>query len=160
MDRLSFRLAAVVCALTAGLAAAPCHAQSNESISLMLDRATIIRPPAKTSMVVIGNPAIADVSVQKNGVMVLTGKSYGETNMIALDDQGQLISESWIKVGAPGRSNMVVVRGVDTETYSCTPNCQPTVVLGDSDKHFSKSGSQVSARNGQAATTPGQPGQR
>ncbi len=144
----------------AALLVAPACAQSNESIALMLDRATVIRPPAKTSMVVIGNPAIADVSVQKNGVMVLTGKSYGETNMIALDDQGQLISESWIRVGAPGRSNMVVVRGVETETYSCTPNCQPTVVLGDSDKHFSKSGSQVSARNGQAAASPGQPGQR
>jgi hypothetical protein len=155
----SLRLAAIACGFAVSLGAAPCSAQSNESIALMLDRATIIRAPAKTSMVVIGNPAIADVSVQKNGVMVLTGKSYGETNMIALDDQGQLISESWIKVGAPGRSNMVVVRGVDTETYSCTPNCQPTVMLGDSEKHFGKLGSQVGIRNGSANTT-GQTGQR
>jgi hypothetical protein len=159
MIPFSFRLAAIACGFAASLVTTQCSAQSNESISLMLDRATIIRPPAKTSMVVIGNPAIADVSVQKNGVMVLTGKSYGETNMIALDDQGQLISESWIKVGAPGRSNMVVVRGADTETYSCTPNCQPTVMLGDSEKHFGKLGSQVGSRNGSANAAP-QPGQR
>jgi Flp pilus assembly secretin CpaC len=160
MSHMSIRLAALACGLASILTASPSNAQSNESISLMLDRATIIRPPAKTSMVVIGNPAIADVAVQKNGVMVLTGKSYGETNMIALDDQGQLISESWIKVGALGRNNMVVVRGSETETYSCTPNCQPTVAVGDSDKHFSKSGAQVGTRNGQASAAPAQPGQR
>ena len=160
MSHMSLRLASIACGLAACLATAPCYAQSSETISLMLDRATIIRPPAKTSMVVIGNPAIADVAVQKNGVMVLTGKSFGETNMIALDEQGQLISESWIKVGALGRNNMVVVRGADTETYSCTPNCQPTVALGDSEKHFGKTGSQVGIRNGQASTSPAQAGQR
>jgi Pilus formation protein N terminal region len=155
-----FRLFAQASSVAVCILSAASTVQANESISLMLDRATIIRPPAKTSMVVIGNPSIADVSVQKNGVMVLTGKSYGETNMIALDDQGQLISESWIKVLAPARNNLIVVRGAETETYSCTPNCQPTVVLGDSDKHFSKTGAQVGSRNSTASAAPAQAGQR
>ena len=135
-----------IMALAAGVTAS--SAVANETITLMLDRATVIRSPAKTSMVVIGNPAIADVSVQKNGVMVLTGKSFGETNLLALDDQGQLVSESWIKVQAASRSNVVVYRGAETETYSCTPHCQPTIALGDSEKHFSKAGGQLGVRNG------------
>ncbi len=92
---------------------------------LQLDRATVIRPPAKTAMVVIGNPAIADVSVQKNGVMVADRKTYGETNMIALDDQGQLLSGKLDQGAGPAAQSPGVVRGAETETYSCTPIASP-----------------------------------
>ncbi len=139
------RLAAAILALGV---ATPALA-SDDAITLMLDRATVIKAPAKTVMVVIGNPAIADVSVQKNGVLVLTGKAFGETNLLAIDEQGQLVSESWLRVQASNR-NMVVYRGGEPETYSCTPNCQPTIALGDSDKHFGKVGAQTTARNGLA----------
>jgi hypothetical protein len=133
------------------LALAPAT-QAQEAISLMLDRATVIKAPAKTAMVVIGNPMIADVSVQKNGVLVLTGKSYGETNLLALDDEGKLVSESWIRVQGSNR-NLVVYRGSESESYNCSPNCQPTLSLGDSEKHFGKVGGQATARNGLANTT-------
>jgi Pilus formation protein N terminal region len=125
---------------------------AEEVISLNLDRATIIRAPANTAMVVIGNPGIADVAVQKSGVLVLTGKSFGETNMIAIDAEGKMISESWLRVkGAARTSNVVVYRAGEPETYSCTPDCQPTVSLGDSDKFFGRTGGQTGARNGFAA---------
>jgi Pilus formation protein N terminal region len=137
------------------IAASLGSAVANESISLMLDRATVIKAPAKTAMVVIGNPAIADVSVQRNGVLVLTGKTFGETNMLALDDEGKLISESWLRVQDNTR-NLVVYRGAETESYSCTPNCKPALALGDSEKHFGRSGSQSSARNGLANPNPQQ----
>ncbi len=55
------RLAAAILALGV---ATPALA-SDDAITLMLDRATVIKAPAKTVMVVIGNPAIADVSVQR-----------------------------------------------------------------------------------------------
>ncbi|MGL5115408.1 MAG: pilus assembly protein N-terminal domain-containing protein [Beijerinckiaceae bacterium] len=142
---LRLTLAAVaLCATTAA-------AFASDTIALTLDRATIIRAPEKTSMVVVGNPAIADVTVQKNGVMVLTGKNFGETNLLALDDQGKLISESWLRVEAMGRNRVTVYRGVDAETYACSPSCQPTVALGDSDKHFGKTSGQVGVRNALAA---------
>ena len=143
-------IAAAALSLGAALAV---PAAAEETINLVLDRATVIKAPAKTVMVVIGNPAIADVSVQKNGVMVLTGKAHGETNLLALDDQGQLVSESWLKVGASSR-NLVVFRGADPETYSCTPHCQPTIALGDGEKHFGKAGGQTTARNALANPTP------
>jgi hypothetical protein len=130
-------------------------ALANESISLMLDRATVIKAPAKTAMVVIGNPAIADVSVQRNGVLVLTGKNFGETNMLALDDEGKLISESWLRVQDNNR-NLLVYRGAETESYSCTPNCKPALALGDSEKHFARSGGQATARNTLANPNPQQ----
>jgi Pilus formation protein N terminal region len=144
-----FLISACIVAVTLGSAVA------NESISLMLDRAIVINAPPKAAMVVIGNPAIADVSVQRNGVLVLTGKTFGETNMLALDDEGKLISESWLRVQDNNR-NLVVYRGAETESYSCTPDCKPALALGDSDKHFGRSGGQASARNGLANPNPQQ----
>jgi Flp pilus assembly secretin CpaC len=129
-------------------------ALAQETINLQLDRATVIRAPAKTTTMVVGNPAIADVSVQKNGVIVLTAKSYGETNLLALDADGQLVSESWLKVHALARDNLVITRGVERETYSCAPTCVPTMTLGDSQKFFANTGGQVGARNGNASATP------
>jgi Flp pilus assembly secretin CpaC len=140
------------------LAAAPAAA-NDTVISIQVDRATVIKAPANTTMVVIGNPGIADVSVQKNGVMVLTGKSFGETNMIALNEKGEMVSESWLRVRPANRSTHVTVfRAGEPETYSCAPDCQPTVSLGDSDKFFGRAGGQVGARNGFAqGATPGAP---
>ncbi len=138
------------CVATAGLGSAA----ANDAITLMLDRATVIKAPAKTAMVVIGNPAIADVSVQRNGVLVLTGKAFGETNMLALDDDGKLISESWLRVLENNR-NLVIMRGAEAESYSCTPDCKPALALGDSEKHFARSGSQSVTRNGLANQNQG-----
>jgi Flp pilus assembly secretin CpaC len=126
-------------------------ASAQEVIALQIDRATVIRAPARTTTVVVGNPGIADVTVQKNGVIVLTAKSYGETNLLALDSEGNMVSESWLKVQAASRNNLIVTRGVDRETYSCAPSCVPTMTLGDSEKYFTSTGGQVSARNGAAA---------
>jgi hypothetical protein len=44
----------------------------------------------------------------------------------------------------------VVQRGMERETYSCAPNCQPTLSLGDVPRHFDSVGGQSTARNGLA----------
>jgi hypothetical protein len=135
--------------LAAGIALALPAAANETVIAISLDRATVIKAPAGTAMVVIGNPGIADVAVQKNGVMVLTGKSFGETNMIALNDKGEMISENWLRVRPANRnSHITVFRGGEPETYSCAPDCSPTVTLGDKNEFFGKTGGQVGARNG------------
>jgi Pilus formation protein N terminal region len=100
--------------------------------------------------VIVGNPMIADLSVQKNGIVVVTGKSYGITNVIALDNAGSLLAESLISVQGATDSVVVVQRGLDRESYSCTPNCQPSILLGDSNKYFSENGGQAGQRNGLA----------
>jgi hypothetical protein len=118
-----------------------------EPVAVMIDHAKVLRLPEKTQTVIVGNPFIADVSVQKNGVLVLTGKSYGRTNLIALDGSGTLIAESMISVQAPSDSVVTVQRGLDRESYSCTPNCQPSLLLGDANKYFSEVGGQAGQRN-------------
>ena len=122
-----------------------------DSVNVAVDHAKVIRLPERTQTVIIGNPFIADVTTQRNGVMVVTGKSYGVTNMIALDGSGTMIAESLISVRAPTESLVTVQRGLERESYSCTPICMPTLSLGDSSKHFDSVAAQAGARNGFAA---------
>ena len=110
-------------ALTALVALAPVAARANaaatETIQVTLDKATILRMPANAATIVIGNPIIADVTTLKNvGLVVLTGKGFGETNLIFLDRTGTAVEEATVRV--TGESNFVTVqRGLDRESYSC-----------------------------------------
>ena len=131
-----------------------------ETISVRLDQAKIARLPAGVSTIVVGNPLIADVSLQQGGLMVITGKGYGVTNLIALDRGGNMLSEQSIQVQGPTDNVVVVYRGMDRESYSCTPRCERRITLGDSGEFFDATINQSASRNGRAqgasgATTPG-----
>lgn len=128
----------------------PSASRANEIISVTVDHAKILRLPEKTSTIVLGNPFIADVALQKSGVVVVTGKSFGTTNMLALDASGNVIAESAIRVNSANDATVVVQRGVERETYSCAPRCEPALRLGDSSGFFSTVGGQAKARTGLA----------
>jgi Flp pilus assembly secretin CpaC len=153
-SRVKQPLAAAACGMLLAAGFAPVHAAPQpskaESVVVMVDHAKVVRLPEKAQTVIVGNPAIADVAIQKNGVMVVTGKSFGVTNLIALDAGGALLAESLVRVGADSDSVLTVQRGLERESYSCTPVCQPTAQLGDAQKYFGEVGSQASTRNGAA----------
>ncbi|SED61245.1 Pilus formation protein N terminal region [Rhizobiales bacterium GAS188] len=128
------------CMLCSGIASA-------ETLVVLTDRAKIIRLPDKTKTVVVGNPIVADVTLGKDGLVVLTGKSFGSTNLIALDAAGAILNESTVQVQQANENLVVMQRGMDRETYSCTPSCMPTVALGDETKYFTDAGTASSTRN-------------
>lgn len=122
-------------------------AQAAEPIYVQLDQAKIARLPASAVTLIIGNPMIADVTMLKvSGTMVITGKSFGETNLVALDKNGELVAESPIRVRG-GDSVLVVQRGAERESYSCSPECRFTPQLGDSQKLFVSTTTQIQQRN-------------
>ena len=120
-------------------------AAEDKTIVAIIDQARLVKIPAGTQTLVIGNPTVADVTLLKqNNLMVLTPRSFGETNFIALDSQGNPVAESMIRV-VGGGSAIVVQRGMDRQSYSCAPMCQPTERLGDDDKYVSAVASQTQA---------------
>jgi Flp pilus assembly secretin CpaC len=132
----------------ATLSTAMAHAA--EQLSVTLDQATLFKLPEKVATIVIGNPLIADIAVQSGGLVVVTGKGYGSTNMIVLDRAGAILMERAIVVRGPDAYAVSVYRGVERETYSCTPNCERRITLGDSADYFTRAMSQSSARDGAA----------
>ncbi len=129
----------------------PCPATPGETLVVKVDQARPVKVPPGTQTLIIGNPMIADVTlVKQGGVMVVTGKGYGETNLIALDSAGDPVAESTIEVIA-GDNALIVQRGLDRQSYTCAPRCQPSVRLGDDAKYFGEVSAQVQTHNTQAS---------
>jgi hypothetical protein len=129
------------------VAAMPAYAAP---IDVHLDRAKLIKLPERAATVVVGNPLIADLSIQPHGLAVITGKAYGATNFIVLDKDGAVLAEHNVQVEGPTDPTVVVYRGVARETYSCTPECLPRITLGDDPPFFDKTINQSGTRNTQA----------
>ena len=126
------------------------HPAAADTVTVVLDQARLMRVPERTATIVIGNPAIADVSLQNGGVLVVTGKGYGSTNYLALDRAGKVLAEHELLVKAPAENIVSVYYGVDRATLSCEPQCQPRVMLGDAPKIFDAAAQQSANRNGAA----------
>lgn len=122
-----------------------------DNMTVQLDQAQLLRLPNGVSTIVIGNPLIADASLQPGGLLVITGKGYGSTNLLALDRSGRVVLDRQLVVSKPRTGDVVVVqKGIDTETYSCTPECAPRATLGDTPNFFAAVTGQSAARAGQA----------
>jgi len=124
--------------------------RADDTIVVHLDEATVIKLPDRTSTVVVGNPLIADLSVQPGGLAVITGKSYGATNFLIMDKSGAVLTEHNIEVQGPTDKIVVVYRGINRATYSCTPECAARVTLADQTEFFTDTLARMSARNAQS----------
>lgn len=82
-------------------------------------------------------------------LFVITGKGFGETNLIALDGEGKTVRNYMIRVVGGGNA-LVVQRGMDRESYTCAPRCQPTARLGDDPKFYGDVTAQIRAHDAQA----------
>jgi hypothetical protein len=147
--RLPAILAYVSIALLAA-AAMTTRARAADLLTIYVDQATITKVPDNVATLVIGNPLIADVTVQPGGLLVVTGKGFGTTNLIALDRSGAVLTERNIQVLAAQDQIVYVWKGPARESYSCTPECDPRITLGDSPAFFDQTITQTGTRNARA----------
>jgi Flp pilus assembly secretin CpaC len=122
-------LAVLIAAALSG-SIAPALADS-APVSVKVNMARILRIDAPAATVIIGNPGIADVTIQDPQTLVLTGKSYGETNLIILDDSGNPIADTMVEVTQELADVVTVYMGGARQTYSCEPVCQSVIMIGD-----------------------------
>ena len=120
------------------------------SLGVPLDQAIVITLPAPAKDVVIGNPAIADVSISDQRHLIITGKMGGVTNLVVEDAAGRVIFNRQIVVGASSGDRVEVMRGAQVYSYACAPVCQQVAVSGGS----------PSAGGGAPAAGPARPARR
>ncbi|MEM9205666.1 MAG: pilus assembly protein N-terminal domain-containing protein [Pseudomonadota bacterium] len=144
--RMCVASTAVVAATLATSLFAPTEASANEMVLVELDLAKIVTLTEPAATIVLGNPAIADASIFDAERIVITGKSYGTTNLIALGPDGEELYNTLVTVRAPEQTLITVHRGGARSSYSCAPTCQPSLVVGDATENFDSVNSQVSAR--------------
>jgi Pilus formation protein N terminal region len=129
---------------------------SMDAIAVNVDQAKLVKLPTRVATIVVGNPLIADVTLQSGGILVVTGKGYGATNFIAMDRAGEVLVDRVIQVEGPTDQLVTIYRGIDRESYSCMPICQRRATLGDGDSYFKsvmdQAGTLSSQASGAAAT--------
>ena len=124
------------------LAGSPALAESTDPISVKVNMARILRISAPAATVIIGNPGVADITIQDPQTLVLTGRSYGQTNLIVLDAAGNPVADTIVSVvQAQGGDMVTVYMGSARQTLACEPVCQPTIMLGD-DSSFTQTATQ------------------
>jgi hypothetical protein len=143
-----------------GLALCPTAAlaaNSDAAVAVNVDQAELVKLPERVATIVVGNPLIADVTMQPGNMVIVTGKSFGATNFIAMNRAGEILLNRIIQVEGPTDRVITVYRGVDRESYSCMPICQRRLTLGDGEAYFKSTMEQAGALNTQATGTAAKP---
>ena len=70
------------------------------------------------------------MTLQDGNLLIVTGKTFGITNVIALDAAHNVIQDQRIMVERDDRKIVNLHKGSTRFTYACTPNCEPTLTIG------------------------------
>lgn len=109
------------------------HAGESGNYKVELNKTELLRLPGPATSIIIGNPKIADVTVQASDLLFVIGRGYGETNLIILDDKGEIMLDANLQVvNTLPEQGVRLYNGSSRQTYSCLPFCGPSPVLGDS----------------------------
>lgn len=108
------------------LAAAPLNAAQEERdvLRVYMDHARVLRLDRPVAKVIIGNAEVADATVADARTIVLTGKSFGSTNILLLDAGGNPIVDERILVTIDESNSVRVYKQTERTVFSCAPNCE------------------------------------
>ena len=124
---LTFKVRAIaVLAASAGLLA-PAARADEDILQVYMDHARVLKLDRPVSKVIIGNAEVADATVADANTIVLTGRSFGTTNLVLLDADGNAIVDERILVSIDEGSTVRVFRQTERSVLSCTPNCEEHV---------------------------------
>jgi Flp pilus assembly secretin CpaC len=131
------------------VAASPAYA---DGVAISMDEVRTITFPKPVTTVYVGNPAIADINMIDSRHAFVLGKGFGNTNIVALDHQGDQVSNTHVSVMARQDSSTVTLqRGAGRLTYSCTSNhCEATPEPGDAKDAFDAVNGEVTTHEASA----------
>lgn len=101
-----------------------------EALIVPLDHSTRLRVAGSASSVVVGNPAVADVTVVDSHTLFVSGRGYGVTDVVVLDVSGRTLFSTEVVVGVAHTGRVSVWRGPTRVDMACTPSCQPSIRSG------------------------------
>ncbi|MEZ5855107.1 MAG: pilus assembly protein N-terminal domain-containing protein [Hyphomicrobiaceae bacterium] len=107
-----------------------------QDLVVKYDQSQLLRLPRPVSEIIIGNPTIADVTVQAPNLLVVTGKTFGITNVISLDAERNVIMDQRVVVVREAAQVVSLQKGSKRESYNCTPICNPSAIIGDDQAYF------------------------
>ena len=93
-----------------------------QGVSVALDHAERLNVHGAAANVVVGNPAVADVTVVDSHTLYVLGRSYGSTGVTVTDALGRTLYAGDVTVVRPLNS-VSVYRGVARADFACAQTC-------------------------------------
>ncbi len=125
-------------------------AEAGERLTVYTDHSRILNVERAPGTVIVGNPSIADVTIQGTQVF-LHARSYGTTNVIIMDENGNALADYDVTVQTGGDDNIFVFKaGAIKQTYLCAPDCESILHVGDDKDYFKELASQQQSKVGLA----------
>ncbi|MEM0898854.1 MAG: pilus assembly protein N-terminal domain-containing protein [Pseudomonadota bacterium] len=97
---------------------------SSAAVTVKLNHARVLKLGRPAGTVIIGNPEIADATVRDPQTIVLTGRAFGTTNMVILDQAGTPIIDENVSVRRSSDQVVTIYRRANIQTLSCEPVCE------------------------------------
>lgn len=110
-------------------------ANAASNLTILADRAKVVRIAGEVGSIIVGNPSFADVSVQKKFI-IIHGRNFGQTNILVLDQSGETIADLEVTIIKGPDRNISVYRGGAKASYACAPKCESTLQVGDAETYF------------------------
>lgn len=117
-----------------------------ELVDVTIDFAKVMKLSRPANTIVIGNPGIADATVEDESTIVLTGKAAGVTNLIVLDSEGKEVTHTLVRVSSDVRQLTTVFKAGQRQTFSCSPVCEQVISVGDAPTAFEQATTQILGR--------------
>src|SRR5471032_3208561 len=129
-------------------------ASRNDSVALALDEVHTLTFRGPVATVYVGNPAIADITMIDSRHAFVQGKSYGRTNIVALNHDGVQVFNTGVNVtGADTNGTVTLNRGAQRITLNCAGGrCEPTPMPGDGKDFYDAANGQASAHQSAASS--------
>jgi Flp pilus assembly secretin CpaC len=125
---MTTRFAPILCALGALLLVQPGSSDTaraaEERVHMTVGRSDVLRPGKSVSDIVIGDPRIIDVIPASGPYFILNAQAVGSTNIIVVDERGEVILNRVIQVN-PDANELVVRSGQSRRVYLCSTGCAP-----------------------------------
>ncbi|MBP2548389.1 Flp pilus assembly secretin CpaC [Neorhizobium galegae] len=93
-------------------------------LRVYMNQARVLKLDRPVAKVIIGNAEVADATVADPTTIVLTGRSFGTTNLVLLDSAGEAIADERVLVSIDEGNTVRVYRQTERSVLSCTPACE------------------------------------
>ena len=124
----AFAAAASTAALADGVV------EKNAQLRVDYDQSLVMRLERSAKTLLVGNAQVADVQLVNDRTVYVLGRMFGNTNIIALDAEGNEISNTYVTVGAPDAMQVTIYRGTNGQrNLACAPKCERTITQGDAE---------------------------
>jgi hypothetical protein len=120
--------------------------RTSPSIALPIDEVRVVAFSQPVSTIYVGNPMIADVSMIDSKHAFVLGKSFGATNIVALNGDGKQVVNDPVSVYGHSGNTVILHRGTAQATYACTGlRCEAAPMPGDDKDSFTNHMDQVAS---------------